>query len=217
MVNQSQSPKKRNVDGLTRRQSSRNGAFFSELDQLKNRFSGFWSVVILILIVVFAGLIIAAVKFKRTNISFEDGSIGNSNLSFSDRLSSISSFGPATIIYSAEEFVAASGAGSDSFPLKDSKFTFSKDLIVLTGKIRDSWIPVSVKLKITAVVTGDKFSFLVAANELENIVVYGENKDQIENTFDQNINQVLKDKNMIAKSVSVSDDRIELQVIKGLK
>ena len=46
---------------------------------------------------------------------------------------------------------------------------------------------------------------------------YGQNKNKIEQTFDQNINLVLKDNNMIAKSLSISDNQIEFQLIKEPK
>jgi len=219
MLSQTQVPKKKNVDGLTRKPSAREGSFFSELDKTKNKFTGFWSIAIIILLIVFIGFVAAAISIKRANISISNSaeSSDNLSLSFSDRISSISSLGVTTLEFSSQEFVAASGAQSSDFPLKDPKFILSKDNILLTGKIRDSWIPISVKVKIDAVAANGKFIFIVAPNNLENIVVYGSNKDKIESTFNQNINQVLKDKNMIAKSISVFDDRIEFQVIKEPK
>lgn len=219
MLSRTQTPKKKSVDGLTRKPSVRQDSFFSELDSAKSKFTGFWSVIIIVMLIVFVGLVAVAISIKRANISISNPAetSENLNLSFSDRLSSISSFGITTLEFSGQEFVAASGAQASDFPIKDPKFILSKDNILLTGKIRDSWIPISVKVKIHAAAVDGKFTFIVAPNDLENIVVYGSNKDKIESTFNQNINQVLKDKNMIAKSLSVFDDRIELQVIKEPK
>ncbi|MCX6810304.1 MAG: hypothetical protein NTY30_01015 [Candidatus Berkelbacteria bacterium] len=219
MLRRSLPPKKRSVDGLTRKSMERDSSFFADLDKAKNKFSGFWSVAIIILLVIFIGLIIAAISLKRSNISIANPAetSGNLNLSFADRLSSINSLGMTTLEFSGQEFVAASGASSSDFPIKDPEFILSKDNILLTGKIRDSWIPISVKVKIDAAAVDGKATFIVVPNDLENIIVYGSNKDKIESTFNQNINQVLKNKNMIAKSLSVSDDRIEFQVVKLAK
>lgn len=219
MLNRSQSPRKRSVDGLTRKSTGQGSAFFAELDQTKNKFHGFWFVAIILLLVIFAGLLIVAVNFKRKDIAIKKPTdiTGNIDNSFTDRLSSISSVGLTTMDFNSQEFVDISGAGGSDFPLAKSQFTFSKDQIMLSGKVRGSLIPISVHLKIDASVVGDKFIFIIAPNNLENIVVYGNDKDKIEQTFDQNLNQVLKDKNIIAKSLSVSDDLLELQVIKGQK
>lgn len=220
LKHRSQSQSRKSVDGLTRRSAGQDPAFFSEIDKIKNRFTGFWFVSIIILVAVFIGLITVAANLKRAKININDSvddTGDNSGLSFSDRLSSITSLGSTMLVFNSQEFTTASGADGSDFPIKDSKFTFSKDQIVLSGKMRDSWIPLSIKIKISAAAVGGKFTFIIAPNELENIVVYGENKDKIEKTFNQNINKVLEDKNMIAKSISISDDRLELQVIKEPK
>lgn len=214
-----QSRKARSVDGLSRKRSDREDSFFADLDSSQNKFGTFWVVSILIFLVIFITLIVIAANLKRVQVqTAADTSTEGLNLSsFSDRLSNISSIGAANLVFNGQEFTKASGAQSGDFPLKDSKFTFSKDNIILSGKVRDSLIPFTVKIKIKATAEGGKFLFLVEPNSFENIVIYGQNKDKIEKTFDQNINQSMKDKNVVAKDIVVSNDRIELQVIKEIK
>ena len=217
MLSRSQSPNKRSVDGLTRKTAKRDSSFFAELDKTKNKFSGFWAFVIIVLLIIFVVLVATAINLKRANISTSisaDNVGGNTDSSFVGRLSSVSSVGITTVDFNSQEFLTASGADAASFPLKDSKYILSKDQIILTGKIRDSWIPVAVKLKINAAVIAGKFTFILAPNDLNNIVVYGKNQNQIQQMLDDNINSVLSKRNMLAKSVSVSDDKIEFQVIK---
>ncbi|MEI6144657.1 MAG: hypothetical protein WCP91_03620 [Candidatus Berkelbacteria bacterium] len=217
MLSRSQTPKKRSVDGLTRKPTVRDSSFFAELDKTKNKFSGFWAFVIIILLIIFVGLVAVAINLKRANISTGgsiDNAVDNTDLSFAGRLSSVSGVGITTVDFNNQEFLTASGAEAANFPLKDSQFALSKDQIILTGKIRDSWIPVAVKLKINAAVIAGKFTFILAPNDLNNIVVYGKNQNQIQQMLDDNINSVLSKRNMLAKSVSVSDNKIEFQVIK---
>ncbi|MEI8061395.1 MAG: hypothetical protein WCG99_03850 [Candidatus Berkelbacteria bacterium] len=213
MLSRSQTPKKRSVDGLTRKPTARDSSFFAELDKTKNKFSGFWAFVIILLLIIFVGLVAAAINLKRANIS-TPSSADNTDSSFAGRLSSVSSVGITTVDFNSQEFLTASGADAANFPLKDSQFTLSKDQIILTGKIRDSWIPVAVKLKINAAVIAGKFTFILAPNDLNNIVVYGKNQNQIQQMLNDNINSVLSKRNMLAKSVSISDNKIEFQVIK---
>ncbi len=220
MLSRSHNHKNKNVDGLTRKTRVRDDSFFADLDRAKNKFGGFWTITVIILLIIFIGVIYFAVDLKRTNIEIGNSSNNideNIDLSFADRLSTIGSLGVTNLSFNSQEFTVASGANGSDFPLKDSQFNLSKNQIFLSGKVRDSWIPIPVKLKIDAVVTGNKFLFIVAPNDLGNIVVYGQNKNKIEQTFDQNINLVLKDNNMIAKSLSISDNQIEFQLIKEPK
>ncbi|PIU24232.1 hypothetical protein COT12_02115 [Candidatus Berkelbacteria bacterium CG08_land_8_20_14_0_20_39_8] len=216
MVEAKKKPSKKNVDGLTRRQLQESDQFFSDTDKNQNRFGTFWLFEIIILLVIFVGLVIVAVHVRRANINL--GGIietsGKSDSMLSDRLAIIYSFGISKLSFSEDEFISVSGADNPDFPLKDSQFSFTKDQMILAGKIADSWIPIPVKIKINPLVVAGKFSFIVAPDSLENIVVYGSRKEKIEQAFDKNINQVLKKENMIAKDILLSDGRIEMQVVK---
>jgi hypothetical protein len=216
MATQQQNSHNKNVDGLTRRQIEENNEIFSDLDSAKNKFNGFWLVSIIILLVVFCGLIIAAANLKRANVSIANplDNSSNNDSTFAGRLSLASGTEITTLDFSGQEFATASGADSANFPLEDSQFVFSPNQIILSGKIRDSWIPIPVHLKINAATIGSKFAFILAPNDLDNIIVYGDNQNQIQQTLDDSVNQTLSSENMIAKSVSVSNDLIEFQIIK---
>jgi len=211
--------KNKSVDGITKKEKRSEENFFSDLDKKSHSFSTFWLVIILILITIFVVLISLAISLKRknidTNLALKSDSINL--VSFSQRLSSVKNDGQAVLIFNGLEFAKAAGADDSEFPLKNASFEIDKDSIYLKGRIKDSIIPWTVKIKIIALVKDQKFSLLVAPDTMENMVIYGQNKDKIESVFNKNINQILTDKGFIADEVLTSKDSIELHVIKEVK
>ena len=211
--------KNRSVDGLTKKISKPEENFFADLDRKSRSFSTFWVVAVLILLIVLIFLVGSAISLKRKNIDFNiSGSNDNLNLvSFSERLDSIRGDGRAVLVFNNEEFAKAAGTSDEEFPLRNTKFDISKDKIYLVGKIKDSIIPWSVRIRIIAAVKDQKFQFLVAPDTMENMVIYGQNKDKIESVFNKNINEILSKEGFIADDVLTSDGSIELRVIKEVK
>jgi len=209
--------KNRRIDGLYANKLKREEDFFSDVDKKNRSFFGFWFFAGVILAFIFFFLIYWAVSIKRANTNEGSGDVTETKenlLSFPERLNSLKNDGRAVLRFSGEEFIKASGADSDEFPLKNSTFEIDKDNIYLKGKIRDSFVPWSVRIKIIYLVEDQKFLFLVAPNSIENLVIYGQNKDKIEAVFDKNFNQTLKDRGVIAEGIKTSDDSVELDVIK---
>jgi hypothetical protein len=211
--------KNKSVDGLTKKVSKPKENFFSDLDKKARSFSTFWVVVALVLLIVFVSLVWSAISIKRKNIDLNlSKSSDNLNLvSFAERLNSVHGDGRAILVFNNEEFAKAAGTDEEEFPFKNAKFDISKDKIYLIGKIKDSIIPWSVKIRILATVKDQSFQFLVAPDTMENMVIYGQNKDKIEATFNKNINEILSTEGFIADDVLTSDGSIEMRVIKEVK
>lgn len=215
MVTEQKKTLNKNIDGLSRKKPDNEEEIFDDLDKQSNKFTGFWIIVVLLLLTVFSVFVFSAVKLSRIKITEKSEKSSDINLvSFSERVETISGFGLSTMVFTGEEFAKAVGTDDEAFPLKNVKFEISKDNIFLTGKLKDSFIPLSVKLKLIALAADKKFKFLIEPNSIDNIIIYGENKDKIESAFDKNINKILEANNMIASGVEKSDDRLELKVIK---
>jgi len=218
MVDKVQKLKNKKIDGLSRVEKKQDdNSFFSEIDQKKNPFLLYWSITVIVLIAVLFAVSFLAVTLKRQNLNFDDQFKNDSeynDTSYSDRLSKITSIGVASIRFNQGEFEAVSGVKNSNFPLENSKFIFSENKIILTGKIRDSWLPISTRLIVVATAQDGKFVFALAPDSWENILVYGEKQKKIEQILNENINQVLANEKMIAKSVIVSNSEIEFKIIK---
>jgi hypothetical protein len=218
MADKVQKLKNKKIDGLSRVEKKQDdNSFFSEIDQKKNPFVLYWSITVIILIAVLFLAVFLATTVKRQNLNFNDSLNSNSEYtdsSYSDRLSKITSIGVASIRFNQGEFEAVSGVKNSDFPLENSKFIFSENKIILTGKIRDSWLPINTRLIVVTTVQDGKFVFALAPDSWENILVYGEKQKKIEQILTDNINQVLAKENMIAKSVTVSNGEIEFKIIK---
>ena len=204
------------IDGLSRKEpDSSKEEIFDDLERQKNKFTSFWVVLILLLVAIFSLMIFSAVKLSRIKITEKKEKSSDINLvSFSERVETLRGFGLSTMVFTGEEFAKAVGSDEETFPLKNVQFQISKDDIFLTGKLKDSLIPLSVKLKIIAAAADRKFTFIIEPNSIDNIIIYGENKEKIESDFDKNINKILEENNMIASGIEKSDDRLELKVVK---
>ncbi|MFA5157598.1 MAG: hypothetical protein WC451_00180 [Patescibacteria group bacterium] len=207
---------RKKLDGVSRRPKDDN--FFAELEKQKRNFSSFWVLATILLLIIFSTLIFSAVKVRRLNLSTKVDSQSEITESFSDRVSSIHGYGLSTMSFTGLEFVKATGADVTEFPLKNSSYEITKDEILLRGKLKDSFIPLTLKIKIIpGVNTEKKFSFLIAPNSVDNILIYGQNKEKIELIINKSLNDVLDDNGLIASAIETSDDKIELKVIKEPK
>jgi len=212
--------RRRNVDGVYRRKRTSDD-FYAETDAKSRRFVGFWTLVIIILALVFIILVSLAISTRRATInpeSLKAESESSENLvSFADRIGSIKSSGQTMLLFSAAELAKASGARESDFPLKNAKFVITKDNLYLVGRISGSLVFWPVKLKVKPEVADQKFHFTIAGDSLENIILPASDKEKIENTFERNFNQPLLDKNLIVSDVRLSDGHVEFYLVKGVK
>ena len=132
-------------------------------------------------------------------------------------MANIKGDGRAVMVFRGKEFSKATGALENEFPLSDANFELKKNSINLRGKLGDSAIAWPVNLKILGSVFDRKFRFVIASDALQNIIIYGQNKEKIETTFDKNLNDVIAEKGMIAEDIVTADGYIELHVIKEVK
>ena len=99
------------------------------------------------------------------------------------------------------------------FPLSAVSF----DLLMIKCDLRrmkDSLVFWPIGINISHAVIDDRFKFLVAPDSFENIIVSSEVKKKIEETFDQNLNNVLVENQARAEDIKFDDERIELYLIK---
>lgn len=212
--------KNRQVDGVSRRNKDSENVFFRREEKRPNFFA-FWIGVILIQLLVFSLIFSFAISFKRQTVGesevFGQETVSGNLVSFAERADSVKNSGRATLIFNNQEFTKASGAADDDFPLKKSAFDIKKDSITLSGVLRDSFIPWPLRLKIKAEVKEQKFQFTVASDNLENILLFGQDKERIESIFDQKINSELMKRGIIAEKIKTADGYLELDVIKEIK
>jgi len=212
--------KNRQIDGVSRRNKNSENSFFRRKEKKPN-FLAFWIGIILIQLIVFSLIFSFAISFKRQTVGESEifgteGASGNL-VSFAERADSIKNSGRATLIFNNQEFTKASGATDDDFPLKKTAFEIKKESITLSGLSRDSFIPWPLRLKIQAVVAEQKFQFSVSSDNLENILLFGQDKERIESIFDQKINSELAKRGIIADEIKTADGYLELDVIKEIK
>jgi len=211
--------KNKKIDGLSRREKKPEESFYRDLDAKNSSFLGFWVLTASILLLIFIALVWLAVYFKRdiNSSNLEDNTASENLVSFSERLSGIKGDGHAVLIFRGEEFAKAIGALDDNFLLAGANFEIKKDSVYLKGRPKDSFIFWPVSLKILPEVKDQKFYFTLALDSLENIIIFSQDKEKIESTFDKNLNETLKAKGMIAEEIKTADGYIELHVIKEVK
>jgi len=206
----------RNIDGLSRRKENPERSFFGEETQ-EPRFLGFWVLATTILLLIFILAVYLAVYSKRA-MNFDgggvDGEVSEDLVPFSERVENIKGDGRATMIFRGKEFAKATGAMGGNFPLSNATFEIKKDSLGLRGRIKDSVIFWPMIFKVSCEVKEEKFSCLLPADNFANLVISGSNKEKIEKTFDENLNQPLAANNMIADEVKTADGYVEIKVIK---
>lgn len=212
--------RRRNIDGVYRKNRDSDN-FYAEADAKNRKFVGFWALTIIILALVFTILVGFAISARRATIDPEKLKVESQSLenlvSFAERLGSIKSSGQTMLLFTAAELTKASGANESDFPLKNAKFVITKDNLYLVGKISGSLVFWPVKLQVKSEVKEQKFYFTIASDSLENIILPTSDKEKIVSIFDQNINQPLIDKNLIASEVRLADGHIEFYLVKGVK
>lgn len=211
-----QESKNRRIDSIFRRsRSSKENSFWQEKAP---KFTAFWIGVIIIQLIVFSLIFSLAISFKRKTVDesevFRQEATSSNLVSFAERVDSIKNSGRAKLLFNNQEFTKASGATDNNFPLKKTAFDIKKDSITLLGVPRDSFIPWPMRLKIKAEVREQKFYFSLAPDSLENIFLFGQDKEKIESIFDQKINLELAARGIIAEEIKTADGQIELSVIK---
>ncbi|MCX6812308.1 MAG: hypothetical protein NTW79_01640 [Candidatus Berkelbacteria bacterium] len=188
--------------------------FFSGLDRTKRNFGKFWFFLILILVVFVLPIILAnSLRGKVADVSISSTSVTNESLS--DRLSAIHTPGRTEVSFTAEEFLAASGAKNSDFPLSSPSFSFAKDDLTLRGKSKSFFLPIPISIKIRVAAVDGKYQFIVAPENLGNILLLSQDKEKIQNILGQNIKSALAEKSLIAQSVDVGDDIINFSLIRG--
>jgi len=207
---------KKNLDGISRREVKSSESFYSEVDKKNRNFTSFWIGIIIVLIVIFSLVISIGLSAKR-NLS-TDRKLSEENslnlLSFSERFGDVHGDGRKILTFNHEEFVVAVGADSSEFPLGAASFDFADDKLRLTGRMKDSLVFWPVGINISYAVIDGRFKFLVAPDSFENIIVSSEVKKKIEETFDQNLNNVLVENQARAEDIKFDNERIELYLIK---
>jgi len=211
--------KNKSVDGLSKKETPPAEEFFEE-EAERPRFFGYWVLMATILLLLFIVVVYLAVYSKRAaNFGDEkaDEEISENLLPFSDRVKDVKGSGRATMIFRGKEFAKATGALESDFPLSGATFVITKDSLNLIGRIKDSVIFWPLTFRTSCEVKDQKFSCLLPTDNFANLVISGGNKEKIEKTFDQNLNQPLAANNMIADEMQTADGYIELRVIKELR
>lgn len=207
---------KRNLDGISRKEVKSSENFYSEVDKKNRNFTSFWIGIIIILMVIFSLVISIGLSAKR-NLN-TDRKLSEENslnlLSFAERFDDVHGDGRKILTFNREEFVVAVGANSSEFPLSSASFDFADDKLRLTGRMKDSLVFWPIGINISHAVIDGSFKFLVAPDSFENIIVSSEVKKKIEETFDQNLNNVLVENQARAEDIKFDDERIELYLIK---
>lgn len=211
---------RRSVDGVYRKKKCSDD-FYADVDASSRKFVGFWSLVIIILALIFIVFVGLAISARRKMIDPQSLKVENQStenlVSFAQRLSTIISSGQTMLLFNSLELTKASGAAESDFPLKNAKFVITKDNLYLSGKIPGSLIFWPLKLRIKSEATGQKFNFTIDDGSLENIILPTSDKEKINDIFDKNFNQPLLEKNLSALDIRLSDGQIELYVVKGVK
>lgn len=211
---------RRSVDGVYRKKK-RSDDFYTDVDASSRKFVGFWSLVIIILALIFIVFVGLAISARRKTIDPQSLKVENQSpenlVSFAQRLSTIISSGQTMLLFNSLELTKASGATESDFPLKSAKFIITKDNLYLSGKISGSLIFWPLKLRIKSEVTDQKFHFTIDDGSLENIILPTSDKEKINDIFDKNFNQPLLEKNLSASDIHLSDGQIEIYVVKGVK
>lgn len=207
---------KKNLDGISRGKQKTTEDFYTEVDEKNGNFTTFWIGIIIILIIVFALIISLGLSTKRGLSTTEKITEGESLnlLSFTERMKDVRGGGHTILIFNQAEFATALGTDSDDFPLASAKFEITKDKIRLIGRMKDSLVFWPIGINISHVVIDNKFKFLIAPDSFENIVVSADAKSNIEDTFDRNLNNVLEKNQARAEEIILSDESIELHLIK---
>lgn len=207
---------KRNLDGISRKEVKSSENFYSEVDKKNLNFTSFWIGIVIVLIVIFSLVISIGLSAKR-NLN-TDRKLSEENslnlLSFAERFDDVHGDGRKILTFNREEFVVAVGANSSEFPLSSASFDFADDKLRLTGRMKDSLVFWPIGINISHAVIDGSFKFLVAPDSFENIIVSSEVKKKIEETFDQNLNNVLVENQARAEDIKFDDERIELYLIK---
>ena len=207
---------KRNLDGISRKEVKSSENFYSEVDKKNLNFTSFWIGIVIVLIVIFSLVISIGLSAKR-NLN-TDRKLSEENslnlLSFAERFDDVHGDGRKILTFNREEFVVAVGADSSEFPLSAASFDFADDRLRLTGRMKDSLVFWPIGINISHAVIDDRFKFLVAPDSFENIIISSEVKKKIEETFDQNLNNVLVENQARAEDIKFDDERIELYLIK---
>jgi len=207
---------KKNLDGISRREAKSSENFYSEVDKKNLNFTSFWIGIAVILTVIFSLVISIGLSAKR-NLN-TDRKLSEENslnlLSFAERFDDIHGNGRKILIFNREEFVVAVGANSSEFPLSAVSFDFADNRLRITGRMKDSLVFWPIGINISHAVIDGRFKFLVAPDSFENIIVSSEVKKKIEETFDQNLNNVLVENQARAEDIKFDDERIELYLIK---
>jgi len=207
---------KKNLDGISRREAKSSENFYSEIDKKNLNFTSFWIGIAIILVAIFSLVISIGLSAKR-NLN-TDRKLSEENslnlLSFAERFDDIHGNGRKILIFNREEFVVAVGANSSEFPLSAVSFDFADNRLRITGRMKDSLVFWPIGINISHAVIDGRFKFLVAPDSFENIIVSSEVKKKIEETFDQNLNNVLVENQARAEDIKFDDERIELYLIK---
>lgn len=207
---------KRNLDGISRKEVKSSENFYSEVDKKNLNFTSFWIGIVIVLIVIFSLVISIGLSAKR-NLN-TDRKLSEENslnlLSFAERFDDVHGDGRKILTFNREEFVVAVGANSSEFPLSSASFDFADDKLRLTGRMKDSLVFWPIGINISHAVIDGSFKFLAAPDSFENIIVSSEVKKKIEETFDQNLNNVLVENQARAEDIKFDDERIELYLIK---
>ena len=207
---------KRNLDGISRKEVKSSENFYSEVDKKNLNFTSFWIGIVIVLIVIFSLVISIGLSAKR-NLNTDRKLLEENSLnllSFAERFDDVNGDGRKILTFNREEFVVAVGADSSEFPLSVASFDFADDRLRLTGRMKDSLVFWPIGINISHAVIDGSFKFLVAPDSFENIIVSSEVKKKIEETFDQNLNNVLVENQARAEDIKFDDERIELYLIK---
>lgn len=206
--------KNNSLDGISRKEKAeRSENFFQELDEKNSRFLKFWIGIIVILVLVFSAAIYLAVFLKRDKVA--NNKVNEYPVSFAERLSDLSSgSGKKNLYFHPLEFAEATGANSSDFPLKSAVFIITKDQLLLSGRIKDSLIFWPVSLKLKPEVKDGEFAIKIDDSELQNILIFSEDKKKIESILAENLNSNLNGKSLLADSIVLHDGYIELILIR---
>lgn len=208
--------KGKNLDGISRRKQKYTESFYSDVDKSNSNFTPFWIGVIVILLIIFGLLVSFGVTIKRNISTSEKIADGESlNLaSFAERMDNLRGDGHKILIFNQEEFATAAGLPEDDFPLANARFEINKEKLRLVGRIKGSLAFWPIGINITHLVIDGKFKFLVAPDSFENIILPSDDKNKIEEIFERNFNAVLEDNQSKAEEIILSDESIELHLIK---
>lgn len=214
--NQPSNNKSRNIDGLTKK-AEKSENFFAELDEKSKSFFGFWFFVISILLLFFITVIVIATNIKRENFATIENSNDEIEISnLSDKLKNVHSAGVSTIRLTNSDFAKSAGVENSDFPLSSASFEIEEKGIYLKGKIKQSFVSFPVRVEIKTINTGNKFQFLVSPDNIENILIFSDDKKKIEQTLDKNIADLIEKNGLAAKEIKTYNGYLEISLVKGV-